>query len=214
MKRVFLTAAVMFAAGGLGVLATQPRDGGAALAAANPAPLGDLSAMQAIVADTQAIAATGDIAKAKARIADLEAAWDEAQPRLQPMDPTAWTSVDSSADAALSALRAASPDPAGVSATLAALSATLAHPTGGGAAPAALALDADGTVATTDASGKPIGCEVLAAAVRSAFSAGAPSDPAAAADLQAKGLERCNADADARADAFFAQALALFPNLG
>lgn len=208
MKRVFLIAAVMFAAAGLGVLATQPH-GGAALAAANPAPLGDLSAMSAIVADVQSIAATGDVAAAEARITDLETAWDEAEPTMRPLDPGAWGDVDASIDDALSALRAAQPDAAEVTATLAAAQAELAHPTGSAAAPASL-VAADGTVTVTDPNGRPVPCEDLAGALRTAFASGGPKNLAAAADLQAKGLERCNADDDARADAFFAEALAQF----
>jgi len=93
MNRYFLSAAVLFAVAGVSVLITQPQ-GGAALAAVDPAPLGDLSALSAIVADTQKIAATGDLKAAEHRITDLETAWDDAEATMRPEDPTAWSNVD------------------------------------------------------------------------------------------------------------------------
>ena len=62
-------------------------------------PLGDLSAMAAIVTDVQGFASSGDLGKAKARIKDLETAWDDAQPVLQPKDPEAWGRIDGRAAA-------------------------------------------------------------------------------------------------------------------
>lgn len=56
--------------------------------------LGDLSAMAAIVTDVQDIANLGDLVAAKARIKDLETAWDEAESTLQPKNPEAWGRVD------------------------------------------------------------------------------------------------------------------------
>ena len=41
---------------------------------------------------------------------------------------------------------------------------------------------------------------------------GGKTAPQAVSDLQAKALERCNADDDTRADAFSAQALAMLNN--
>lgn len=46
--------------------------------------LGDLSSLQAIVADVQSIAQTGDFAKAQTRITDFEAAWDADEPTQKP----------------------------------------------------------------------------------------------------------------------------------
>ena len=52
-------------------------------------------------------------------------------------------------------------------------------------------------------------CEDMLKELRATLSKAAPSDAdkATVADLQAKGIERCNADDDKRADDFFAQAL-------
>lgn len=58
--------------------------------AAAAGSLGDLSAYQVIVTDTQRIIAAGDLAAAKARIADLETLWDDAEGDLRPADPAAW----------------------------------------------------------------------------------------------------------------------------
>ena len=44
------------------------------------------------------------------RITDLETAWDDAQPTLEPLDETAWTFLDSEIDDVLSAVRAGNPD--------------------------------------------------------------------------------------------------------
>ena len=50
-------------------------------AAARPAgeSLGDLSALEAIVTDTQTIAKSGDLAAAQTRITDFETQWDDAE---------------------------------------------------------------------------------------------------------------------------------------
>lgn len=89
------------------------------------ASLGDLSAFTGIVADVQGIAAKGDLATAKARIKDFEIAWDQAEAGLKPLDPDHWGMIDEAADAAFTAIRAKTPDPAAVSETLTALQATL-----------------------------------------------------------------------------------------
>lgn len=96
-----------------------------AVANAPAASLGDLSAFAAIVTDVQGIAAKGDLAGAKARIKDFEIDWDQAEAGLKPMDPSHWGMIDDAADAAFTAIRAATPDPATVSETLVALQATL-----------------------------------------------------------------------------------------
>lgn len=177
----------------------------AAPAPATPAPtLGDLSAFKTIVRDTQAIAAGGDLAAAEHRITDFESLWDQNATRLRQVDRAAWTAIDTAADASFRALRARAPVPAQVSATLAALMATLDAPT-----PAAATgpVQSVAGIAVTDASGHPLPCEEMIAQVRTALAATTPS--AAVADLQARALERCNADDDAHADAFSAQALSL-----
>ncbi len=171
--------------------------------------LGDLSKFAAIVSDTQKIAATGDLVAAETRITDLETAWDDAEEDLRAKAPEAWGTVDASAEAAFSALRAKSPDPARVETALSDLQATLADPTPSDAAGGS-AQTLNG-IAVTDAAGHPLPCEVMLSDLRDALSAGRASDTARPqiTDLQSKAAERCNADDDRRADAFSAQALAL-----
>jgi len=91
-------------------------------------PLGDLSSLQAIVTDVQAIAKTGDFAKAQTRITDFETLWDQDEEAMKPMNKKAWHHVDDAADAALKALRTKTPDVAEVSNTLSELAAALANP--------------------------------------------------------------------------------------
>jgi hypothetical protein len=174
-------------------------------------PLGDLSAMKIIVSDVETIAATGDMSAAEKRITDFETAWDDAEPTMRPMETNAWGNVDQAADAALDALRAATPVAADVTATLAALAASLDNPGyAPGQGPAAGVTLVSG-VAVTDEAGRPLPCEVLLADVAAALATTtlAAADKATATDFQTKALERCNADDDARADAFSAQALAI-----
>jgi hypothetical protein len=180
-----------------------------AAGSATTSGLGDMSAFSAIVTDVQAIAATGDLAAAKARIKDLETAWDDQAATLRALDGNAWGTIDDAADAALSALRAGTPDANEVDATLAALQATLTSPVVAAAAPVAATLVSG--VAVTDANGRALPCEVMLKAVADGLTTAKLSDAdhSAAVDFQTKALERCNADDDQRADAFSAQALAL-----
>ncbi|MCP1445460.1 preprotein translocase SecF subunit [Pseudomonas sp. GGS8] len=73
--------------------------------------LGDLSSFRTITVDTARLVDTGDLKAAKARITDLETAWDQAEETLRPKSPASWTSVDKSIDRALSQLRSGKPDP-------------------------------------------------------------------------------------------------------
>ena len=74
-------------------------------------PPADVTAFRTIVTDTLAKVQAGDQAGAVARITDLETAWDDAQDRLEPMDPTGWESLDRKIDNALKAVRSTAPDP-------------------------------------------------------------------------------------------------------
>ena len=91
-------------------------------------PLGDVSGLQAIVTDVQAIAKTGDFAKAQTRITDFETLWDEDQDMMKPMNKKAWHHVDDAADAALKALRTKTPEATEVINTLSELAAALDNP--------------------------------------------------------------------------------------
>src|SRR5260370_16724567 len=72
-------------------------------------PLGDLSSFRTIAADTLAIVNAANLARAKARIKDLETTWDRAEARLRPHDPQRWLVIDRAIDAALAQLRADRP---------------------------------------------------------------------------------------------------------
>lgn len=126
MKKILLATALMLAPVGAFTLA-QLSFVGAAQAAAS---LGDLSPMIAIVTDVQTIAATGDFAKAAIRITDFETAWDDAQDKMQPLNPDAWNTVDAASDAALKSLRHGKPTTEKVTPALAALLTALTASTG------------------------------------------------------------------------------------
>jgi hypothetical protein len=93
----------------------------AASAASNGASLGDLAPFKAIAADTLKIVKSGDLAAAKARIKDLETAWDNSAKAMKAANRDKWTTVDDAIDVALKKLRAAKPAAADSSAALTAL---------------------------------------------------------------------------------------------
>jgi hypothetical protein len=94
---------------------------GAAHAAQPAAPtskLGDLSQFRVITENTRDLLDRGDQSAATARITDLETAWDDAQAKLKPRDPAAWTTLDDKIDTVLRELRSTSPNPASEKAAL------------------------------------------------------------------------------------------------
>src|SRR3981081_2973982 len=68
-----------------------------------------LSSFRPIAVDTLAIVNTGNLARAKARIKDLETNWDAAEAKLRPRNPDRWRILDKAIDAALVQLRADRP---------------------------------------------------------------------------------------------------------
>jgi uncharacterized membrane-anchored protein len=72
----------------------------------------DLAEFKTITQDTLDLVNAGDLAGAKARITDLESAWDDAEATLRPKDSEGWTAIDDAIDAALRAVRSSSPDAA------------------------------------------------------------------------------------------------------
>jgi uncharacterized membrane protein YkoI len=72
-------------------------------------PLGNLSSFRTIAVDTLAIVNSGNLARAKTRIKDLERCWDGAEPQLRPRDPERWRIIDKAIDGALVQLRADKP---------------------------------------------------------------------------------------------------------
>ena len=81
-----------------------------ALAAASQnSKLGDLSMFKSLANDTLVLVGKNDMAGAEKRITDFETAWDNAEPTLYPKDKQNWSRIDDAADAAISSLRAKSP---------------------------------------------------------------------------------------------------------
>ena len=108
-----LLAVCMVGVGGWFWIPAQATAGKSALSmSTDTGSLGDLSSFRQITVDTARLVDAGDMKAAKARITDLETAWDQAEETLQPKSPANWTSVDKSIDRALSQLRSGKPDPA------------------------------------------------------------------------------------------------------
>lgn len=88
-------------------------------------PASDVTTFRTIAQDTLDLVTSGDQAGAIARVKDLETAWDDAQPTLQPLDDTGWTVIDGQIDAVLTAVRATNADTATETDALTTLIATL-----------------------------------------------------------------------------------------
>lgn len=205
--RNFLLSAALIALPVMGFTLVEMKMAPKAEAASTVSALGDLSAFQAIADDTRKIAATGDMVAAEKRVRDLESLWDQNAAALQAKDGAAWGVIDGANDGVFSSLRATSPDPAKVDAALAALQVALSGQGSTAGAGSGSGVQQVAGIDVTDVNGHPLPCEKMAGAVRDAL-AGKTADPKVT-DLQAKALERCNADDDANSDAFSAQALAL-----
>lgn len=91
-------------------------------------PRGDVSHFRSISQDTLAFVQADDQSGAASRITDLETAWDNAESRLAAKDCVTWTYLDQEIDAALSAVRASSPDRRSETEALTALVSTLRAP--------------------------------------------------------------------------------------
>ncbi len=88
-------------------------------------PPAEIAKFRAIVQATLDKVRAGDESGAKARITDLEYAWDDDESTLRPMDPNAWKVIDGQIDAALKAVRTHHPDPAAEAQSLNTLLASL-----------------------------------------------------------------------------------------
>jgi len=88
-------------------------------------PQADIDSLLGITTSIQTAVTAGDQADASSKATDLETAWDERKSRLEPMDETAWTFLDSEIDHVLESVRASTPDVATEQAALNSLNASL-----------------------------------------------------------------------------------------
>ncbi|PPJ02119.1 hypothetical protein C5E51_31660 [Nocardia nova] len=88
-------------------------------------PPAEIDKFRLIAQDAMTRVQAGRQADAKARVKDLETAWDQDQATLQAMDASSWKVLDTRIDAVLSAIRAPHPDRASEEQALNALLASL-----------------------------------------------------------------------------------------
>ncbi|MFF3559579.1 hypothetical protein ACFYXS_06020 [Streptomyces sp. NPDC002574] len=75
-------------------------------------PPAEIAKFRTIASDTLTKLNSGDQAAATTRVTDLETAWDDDQPTLEPKNEQAWNFLDGEIDQVLTALRAPNPDKA------------------------------------------------------------------------------------------------------
>lgn len=97
----------------------------AAASVATTVPIGDLTPLKTIAADTLKIVKTGDLAAAKTRVKDLETLWDKSAKTLKAANIDKWKVIDKALDTTFKTLRAASPKATDSAAVLEALIATM-----------------------------------------------------------------------------------------
>ncbi|MGW4565822.1 hypothetical protein ACWEN3_26565 [Streptomyces sp. NPDC004561] len=80
--------------------------------ATSPFPPSEIAKFRTITADTPAKPDSGHRRAATTRVTDLETAWDDGQPTLEPKSEKSWHFLDSEIDQVLKALRAPNLDKA------------------------------------------------------------------------------------------------------
>ena len=104
--------------GGNGAAPDASAQAATALLSKKVSKLGDLSEFRSIASDVLGIVDKSDLPAAKARIKDLEVAWDTVEAGLKPRAADDWHVVDNAIDIAMAGLRADEPRQADCKAAL------------------------------------------------------------------------------------------------